>query len=248
MSNEKDYTQDRPLITKKIDDLDITETFVEANARRIARGLSSLSWTSTTPALEVKIIIQHMNDLRLATNTLVKYGASPDFTFTNPTLTNANSILALHLEEARQVIDDSRNNTRCGILCVASCRAACNVACSAACAGGLCGSACSGVCTGANCSGTCGNCSGSCWGGVTAWVCFGGRCDGVNCVNSCGGVCASGCSTRVCGNSCSATCGATICQTGCGTECSVNCYASCNQSCSSSCANSSRFGTDPGSL
>ncbi len=212
MSYEYNYTQNRPLVGKSIKAVDFTETRTNGNTQRTNRGLSPVSWSAGTPTTGQKIKGAHMRDIRSLGTGLVNYGGS-NFAFTDTIIDNITRIRARHMEEVRQVVDDSANAARCftcssacSIGCTSNCRSNCQTSCSTACAGscanacgGTCSSGCNNVCTGA-CSGTCASgCSGYC----------SGACGG-SCGSNCTGICALSCSNR-CVGGCSNSCRRILC-------------------------------------
>lgn len=238
MSNEKtNWTQSRPLVGKTIKAVDFTEAYNEGNTLRTAQGLSNPVW-NPAPATDGSVSVEHMERIRLV-SACVKYGSLTN-PYTDSPVTSATNVRALHMEEVRQVIDDARNNARCGNQCHSSCATACSqmcyTACTATCVKG-CNASCMTPCV-SNCTG----CS-SCW----WWL--GGNCGAcnVNCTGGCADQnCITGCYTN-CNAYCSTAC-SSFCSTSCSTSaCVNNCYTGCSVSCRSGCANSQRLGSDAAS-
>lgn len=256
-SNEKVYSQSRPLVKKTVRVVDYTEALAEANAQRSAMGLPVINWQSA-PIANGEIKYQHMNTLRSAAEGLVKYGSTTTPNWTDNILTDASTIRACHMEEVRQVIDDRRNNARCSgcsTACYRGCSVACYSTCDYSCADNCsyaCVRACSGTC-GGGCSNCCTGCNKHCRGGYTTT-----NCNSFPCQSNCTGYCVTGCSSQCytgcvngCYSSCAANCSTSCsgdCNTNCNTSCGGSCYSSCNVSCLSGCANSSRRLTDAGVL
>lgn len=169
---------------------------------------------------------------------LVNYQGSMQIALTGG-LTQYQNILARHLEEVRQMVDDSDNNARCAL---SICSATCGLDCSAACTTG-CGLGCSWGCNDANCDGACDTgCTGSCRTGCSgdcqancAISCQGGGCGGT-CLGKCGSGCGTSCSgdcrnNYVCAGDCQGSCTG-----GCGHGCSGNCSGSCTGGCAGGCS------------
>jgi hypothetical protein len=134
-----------------------------------------------------KIEAAQINNLRKATTGLVNYNGSATFPWSETITASATKLKAKHLEEVRQVVDDSKNNARCGDSCSSGCARNCSVACANETCKGACGMLCKGGC-GAACQT---NCAQSC--SATNQAALIG-CKG--CGNSCVGDCVScsGCS------------------------------------------------------
>lgn len=173
------------------------------------------------------------------------------------TLRYAAIIKARHLEELRQVIDDSKESMRCyatcsascGKVCTYACTSSCSETCSAGCLTSWCNtSGCTSSCV-SGCSVGCGaSCSGGCDGGYTfansscpnncSSGCY-GSCSGTYCDSVCSEKCVTTCGIY-CGNSCSSSCYST-----CVSTCQFNCWTACTSSCTTSCSTTARLGISP---
>jgi hypothetical protein len=153
-----------------------------------------------------------IQNLQNATRGLVKYSWGDQFRYT----TFSEKIKSIHLEEARQVVDDSLNHARCVGGCSSECGRACGEWCTTECFG--------------NCGGDCdGGCTDSCHGGCSD------ACASTVCSNSCKTDCAKSC-TSACSSAC------TSCSSSCSGGCSNTCTGSCARSCTGTCANTATGG------
>lgn len=222
-------------------------------------SLISGAWVSYEDAKEKSWLVgtNDMVALRTEANGLVRYGSNQYPSWIDPSLSKTINIRACHLEQVRQIVDDSRNNARCASSCNNDCSRACSSACYSVCTttcGGNCYYSCGGVCTGKCSSGCVSGCFSDCNNCVNWCGCY-GSCKG-SCDSGCGGGCTSGCGAACSGQSCVASCSvncysascSSSCSTDCNTGCAASCYTACNISCLSGCSYSARQGTDPASL
>jgi hypothetical protein len=201
---------------------DYNQTLANLKTERTHRGL-----TQTTAAAVVKgqqMEASQLNNLRTATQGLVNYNGKDIFPWSENIAAMSTKLKAKHLEEVRQVVDDSLNNARCVGGCTSTCGRGCGTGCAANVCSTGCGKACQGGC-GEACAVRCGeicttSCSSTCASAsVKQAECVGCGKSCINiCYGNCGGGCRTGC-TDLC-SGCSGTC-SDMCSGGnCGYSCS----------------------------
>jgi hypothetical protein len=157
----------------------------ERNTTNITNQVPPPSFPNDLPANVKKgdyLKEKQLRDLQNATKGLVRYTNDDKFSFT----AFSNKVRAIHLEEIRQVVDDSLNHARCVGGCSSECGRACGNYCTTECFG--------------NCGGQCdGGCGSSCVGGCYS------VCSANSCANSCSGGCANSCGSG-CAGSCTGKC------------------------------------------